>query len=252
MSIGPQRTVIDHIPMLWYEPIQAQSKDLIIWLPGFSGTKEDVASQLTTFAEAGFYALSFDPYQHGERSVETREELIERILSNIRRHFWPILALTAEEFPKVIDQAVEMLDITGKVMVGGISMGGDIAVAASGVDSRISAVTACVATPDWLRLGSHEPSGQADTYAQQCYDRRNPLTHLDNYRHRPAISFQCGELDTQVPPSGAERFVTELSNGIYQKSSERLEVCKHHLIAHSFTAEMLENAIKWFQHHSRL
>lgn len=247
IPVGFQRAVIDHIPMLWYEPVESAHRNLIIWLPGFSGTKEGVASQLAVFAEAGFLALSFDPYQHGGRLVETQEALVSRIIGNIRRHFWPILTFTAEEFPRVIDYAVETLGITGSIMVGGISMGGDIAVAACGVDARIKAAAVCVATPDWLRPGSHEPPGLADIYAESCYERRNPLTHLGNYRHQPAISFQCGELDTQVPPDGAERFVELLRQELYQDNPHKLEIVKHSQIPHAFTEDMLQNALKWFQ-----
>lgn len=247
---GFTRAVVDHIPMLWCEPVNEINKDLVIWLPGFSGTKETVIPQLAALADAGFVALSFDPYQHGERLVETREELLTRIVGNIRCYFWPILALTSEEFPKVIDYAIANFGITGKIMAGGVSMGGDIAVAASGLDKRISAVAACIATPDWLRPGSNEPPGQPDLYAQQCYDRRNPLTHLSNYSHLPAISFQCGELDMQVPPDGAERFIKSQVQQFYQTNPERLEIVKHSQVSHAYVDDMLQNAIKWFKRYS--
>jgi hypothetical protein len=108
-------------------------------------------------AAAGFVALSFDPYQHGERSVDSHAALAARVVGSICRHFWPILAHTAEETTRVIDWAMSELGVAPQV---------DVSVAAAGVDERITAVAACIATPDWLRPGSCEPPGQPDSYAQ--------------------------------------------------------------------------------------
>ena len=167
---------------------------------------------------------------------------------NIRRYFWPILARTAEETPKVIDWAIKTLGVRPEVGMGGISMGGDIAVAAAGVDHRITVVSACVATPDWLRPGSFEPPGEADAAAQADNDRRNPITHLKLYEHRPAIAFQSGAVDKQVPPDGATRFVAALKP-LYAEAADRLVVDLEPDVPHRFTPRMLENSIQWFTKH---
>ncbi|HVF10638.1 MAG TPA: prolyl oligopeptidase family serine peptidase [Abditibacteriaceae bacterium] len=241
-----QHKIVGGIPLLWIEPQPGTGRTLAIWLPGFSGTKESVEPQLRDLAGAGFVALSYDPWQHGERRIETQEALSQRILGNIRRHFWPILAHTAEESSQVIDWAVTSLGVAPDVRMGGISMGGDIAVAAAGADRRIRAVAACVATPDWLRPGSFEAPGEPDADSLACYERRNPLTHLELYAHCPALSFQCGAMDAQVPPDGAQRFVAALQPA-YRDCPERLEVCLHEGVAHAFTEAMWHNCLSWFQ-----
>ena len=185
------------IPVAWIEPERAERRTLVIWLPGFSGTKEKMEPYLADLAAAGFVALGYDSYQHGERMIETLDELRARIKGNIRRHFWPILARTAEDVTQVIDWAVDQLGVGERVGMGGISAGGDASVAAA----------AGIATPDWLRPGSFEPPGEPDKAARDDYRRRNPLTNLDAYRHTPAISFQNGAIDRQVPPDGSVRFV---------------------------------------------
>lgn len=242
------KATISNIPLIWTEPQQAEKK-LVIWLPGFSGTKEAMEPYLADLAEAGFLALSFDPFQHGERRIESLNELRTRIRGNIRRYFWPILAQTAEETPVIIDWAIEHLGVQQTVGMGGISMGGDISVAATAVDSRIGVVAAGIATPDWLRPGSFEPPGQPDETAQACYDRRNPLTHLNDYRHCPAISFQCGAEDQQVPPDGALRFIEALKQEIFADCPERLEAVLHKDVAHAFQDKSWHNCVRWFQKH---
>ena len=246
MTILKQAMVAD-IPVLWAEPVTQSVRKLVIWLPGFSGSKEGVQNYLLDLAAAGFVGLSFDPCQHGERRSESVEELRARVRGNIRCYFWPILAQTAEETPRVIDWALAHLGVEASVGMGGISMGGDIAVAATAVDPRIGVVAAAIATADWLRPGSFELPGEPDAVAQACYDRCNPLTHLAAYRHCPAISFQCGAQDQQVPPDGALRFIEALNQEIYVAHPGRLEAVLHTGVAHAFPAQSWDNCVRWFQ-----
>lgn len=241
-----QRTLVHHIPVVWLEPeVAGSSRHLVIWLPGFGGTKEAVEPQLRDLAAAGFIALSFDPWQHGERLAATQDELVQRILGNIRSHFWPILAQTALETARVIDWAIEELDVDGKVGIGGISMGGDIAVAAAGVDNRIVAVAPCIATADWMRPGSFEPPGSPDTYARRLYELLNPLTNTQNYAHAPAINFQSGADDRQVPPDGGQRFVEALKI-LHPCHTDKFDVTLHPNTSHHFSDGMWRNCLAWF------
>ena len=249
------------ISVAWIEPERAErrtlrtqrtqrtQRTLVIWLPGFSGSKEKMEPYLADLAAAGFVALAYDPYQHGERMVETLDELRARIKGNIRRHFWPILARTAEDVTRVIDWAVERLGVGERVGMGGISAGGDASVAAAALDHRIEAVAAGIATPDWLRPGSFEPPGQPDEAARQDYRRRNPLTNLDAYRHTPAISFQNGALDRQVPPDGSVRFMEALRREIYAGCPERIEAVLHSGVAHAFEDAQWQGSLAWFRRH---
>jgi uncharacterized protein len=244
------RTRVGEIPLLVIAPKVTKKRHLVIWLTGFSGSKDSVEPQLRDLAKRGYVALSFDPYQHGERRIEPQPELVSRVRGNIRRYFWPILARSAEEVPPIVDWAIRERGVRKEVGMGGVSMGGDISVAAAGVERRIKAVSACVATPDWMRPGSFEPPGEPDSAAQADYDRRNPLTHLKAYRHRPAIAFQSGAEDRQVPPDGGERFVAALKP-IYGKHADRLQVNLQPGTPHRFTPEMWENSVRWFEMHLR-
>jgi dienelactone hydrolase len=212
-------TWIDHIPVLWVTPPSQQpTTKLVIWLNGLSGTKEQMLPYLQDLAAIGFVALSFDAWQHGERGTEIESELATRVFSNFRRAMWPILGQTTLDTLRVIDWAITTLRLPPSIYMGGISMGGDIAVAAAGIDHRIQRVAAIVATPDWLRPGMQnlfQPGtllspGVPDAYAQYFYDQFNPLTHLNAYAHAPAITFECAANDTHVPPDGAKRFQAAL------------------------------------------
>ncbi|MFC1997773.1 alpha/beta hydrolase [Chloroflexota bacterium] len=223
---------VDQIPVLWFEPLtERPERQLIILLPGLSSTKESMTPYLEELAAEGFVALSFDPWQHGERGTETQAELGARVFGNFRRHMWPILGQSTLDSLRVIDWAVEEFQVKPPIFMGGISMGGDIAVAAAGIDHRIQRILAVVATPDWLRPGMQDifnpgtllPQGEPDAYAQFFFDLLNPMNHLANFVNGPKINFVCGEQDTHVPPDGAIQFQAALRE-VYPDSDNLIEV----------------------------
>lgn len=239
---------VDHIPLIWERPVSGASGDLVVWLPGLTGSKNGLREHLRLFADAGFTAVSYDPYEHGERMRESEEAFRHKLRVNKRRYFWPMIALTAEEYPRVIDWAFDSFGLDGAVLAGGISMGGDIAVTAAGLDRRIRAVAACISTPDWLRPGSDEVPSEPDTYAWNCYRRCNPLTNLGLYAHAPAIRFLNGAEDGHVPPDGARRFRDALKD-TYAAYPERFVVTEYDGVGHTFTETMLQDALAWFVQH---
>lgn len=243
------KTWIDQIPALWIEPgVGSAPRKLVIWLTGFTGCKEEMEPYLRELAQRGFHALSFDPWQHGERSKEDKESLQKRVFGNYRRHMWPIFGYTALEILRIIDWAVREWGVEKEIRVGGISMGGVAAVAAAGIDSRIVCAAVSGSSPDWLRNGADLPPGEADAYSQFFYDRLNPLTHLDHYRHLPAIDFECGAEDHHVPPDGALQFQNALQN-TYRTCPDRLRVILHPGAGHTTTDAMWKNCLEWICAH---
>ena len=236
-----QQTSSDNIPLIYLQPENNDRGKLVIWLTGFSGSKESCRAHLKALATLGYTALSFDPWQHGERMLANVDELRARVRGNIRRYFWPILAETAREVPRIIDWGLAQFSVDEQVGIGGISMGGDISVAAAGIDRRIALAMPWIATPDWLRPGTTEPVGEADADAQACYDEFNPLTHLDRYTHCPHISFQNGAEDEQVPPDGSLRFRDALRQSHYRDCPERIDAILHPNITHQTCDAMWQN-----------
>jgi len=243
------KTRIDHVPAIWIEPDPRSSRGkLAVWLPWFTGAKESTEPQLRQLAAKGFTALSYDPWQHGERARESSEELETRVFGNFRRYMWPIFGQTALDALRVIDWAMANFAVGREVYAGGISMGGDIAVAIAGIDPPIVCVAAINSTPDWLRAGTEIAPGEPDAYAQFFYDRFNPLTHLEAYQRHTAISFECGAEDRHVPPEGVLRFQEELRE-TYCETPDRLRVTLHPGVKHASTELMRTNSLDWLASH---
>ena len=249
---------VEHIPVRWVEPAQLrEGTNVVILTSGFTGTAESMSPYLQELAGEGFLAVSFDHWQHGRRGTETPQELGERVFSNFRRRMWPILGHGVLDTSRVIDWIQEKFTPSPNVHVGGFSMGGDIAVAAAGNDTRIKAVAAIVATADWLRPGMRDPwepgqplieQGEPDSYAQFFYKAFNPLTHLQKYHHGPAISFECAAEDKHVPPDGALRFREALEDQNAEAAS-RIRVNLHEGLKHGdlFREPVFwKNSLEWF------
>ena len=249
-----QTKTVNGIPLLWYEPASVEQHRLVIWLHGFTESSQDVSQQLHDLAAAGYVALTFDPVDHGVRSryPQAGEPLgtadgsfIAETDGKLYRHFWSIEAETAESIPTVIDWAIDELGVAPQVGMGGKSMGGDIAVAAAGLDRRITAVVACIATPDWLKPGSMYELSAPNAAIQAQYKQYNPLTNLNRYQHCPAILFQCGAADPMVPADGAWRFAQALAE-TYSDCPEKLEVVVEAGVGHEMTEAMWQNVLRWF------
>jgi dienelactone hydrolase len=138
---------------------------------------------------------------------------------------------------RVLDWVDERFDVPGPRLAGGLSMGGDVAVALAGIDTRISRVAALLATPDWTRPGMRSldehpvEQGRADRYAQWFFDAFDPMTHLRAYERDLAISFQCGGADEHVPADGAERFRDALAQR-NPRATDRVHVGLYEGLSH--------------------
>ncbi|MCD9024107.1 dienelactone hydrolase family protein [Cohnella silvisoli] len=241
--------IVDFIPVIWREPLEPRTgrSNLAIWLNGFTGAKEDVAPFLEQLAAAGYVAVSFDLYQHGERLMEPQEVMVRRVGGNRRKYFWEVLGRTAEDFPRVIDWAFARFGNFGGVAVGGVSMGGDIALTAALVDRRIQGVCCMIATPEWMRTGAEEAQGEPDSYTAGLYERLNPATHLERYAERkPFIHFENAEKDPCVPPAAARRFMEEL-RVLYGEDAGKLTLREEPDLYHTATPGMWKNCHTWFQ-----
>jgi len=247
---------VDGIPVIWSEPEKRRSSgnQLVIWLNGFSYPKEEIERRLIDLSNLGFVAISFDPWQHGARGTETRAALIARVFGHFRRYMWPIIGQSALDASRVVDWAMRKFEPNGGVSIGGISMGGDVAIAAAGFDRRIDCVATIIATPDWLRPGMRDldgaliEQGEADRYAQFFYDTLNPMTHLAAYAACPAMAFECGGADQHVPAEATLRFQKALAP-TYAANPSRLRVNVEDGVGHEATWAAWKRSVAWLTAH---
>lgn len=235
------RESVDGIPVVHIVPSAANDRRrLALFLPFLGGTKESVLPQLTALAERGFTAIGFDPWRMGERGDEDGRVVADQVFAHFRRYMWPILGQSTLDAVHVLDWATERFDVSADdIAAGGVSMGGDIAVALAGVDHRVTRVGAVVATPDWTRPGMTrvgEPDavidqGAATPYGTWLHDHLDPTGHPDRYAHGPAIAFELGAADTHVPPASAFAFRDAL-HAIAPEAAGRVRITAHDGLDH--------------------
>jgi dienelactone hydrolase len=203
------------VPALVLHPEPGRSNErLALWMHFLGADKERMQPALEQLAAEGFTAVSLDAWQHGERSVEPVPELMGRVFGNFRANMWPILGRTVLDAVAVVDHALATFDVDGDVVAGGVSMGGDIAVALAGTDTRVSRVAAMIATPDWARPGMaalDDPDhvidqGDPTRLGQWLYEALDPMTHPQRYVGRPEIAFDLGGDDRHIPRANAVAF----------------------------------------------
>jgi uncharacterized protein len=227
MNPVERRLEVSGIPALVVEPENPPSR-LVLWLTHLGGSKERALPQLQSLAGLGCRALSFDPPGHGDRATSSDPRAYaEAVLEQFRRRMWPILGQATLEALRVID-ATRDPAITS-IVAGGISMGGDIAIALAGIDSRIGRVAAVGSTPDWTRPGMtrlKDPAtlleqGSADTYGQWLRDQLDPTIHHERYQRDVAMRLHCGADDHHVPQANTRAFADALS------ADERIQIVEH-------------------------
>jgi pimeloyl-ACP methyl ester carboxylesterase len=215
---GTRREDVEGIPVILAEPEEVRG-GLVLWISHLGGSAEKETPMLERLAAAGHPALSFDPPGHGSRAEGDPREFAQDVLGSFRRRMWPLLGRTTLEALRVLDWACERVDASAGGAAGGVSMGGDVAVALAGIEPRIRRVAAIGSTPDWSRPGMHGlgadapliDQGEADRYAQWFADALDPIRHLERYLPGTPIAFELGEADHHIPSANAEEFVSALA-----------------------------------------
>lgn len=210
--------VVDGIPVLLVRPDGELGGDVVLWMSHLGGSAEQTIPMLERFAAAGHLAVSFDAVGHGSRGAGDPWAFATDVLAAFRRRMWPILGQTTLEAMRVLTWAQEQAGRPGDVLAGGVSMGGDVAVALAGVDDRVRRVAAVGSTPNWSRPDMRElgdpaaliAQGEADRYSQWFADHLDPSRHFERYRGGAAITFELGEADHHVPSENARAFASEL------------------------------------------
>lgn len=243
---------VDGIPVRWREPA-GRPGGVALWLSHLGGSAQRCEPMLQRLATAGFAAVSFDPPGHGQRGTGDPWEFAGRVLAAFRRRMWPLLGRTTLECLRVLDWAQDRWNPPGTVVAGGVSMGGDVAVALAGIDDRVKRVSALAATPDWTRPHMHtleDPKrlaeqGKADAYVRWFYNALDPMTHLDRYARRIAITFQSGARDRHVPAADALAFRHALT-ARFPDADSMINVTIHPDAGHlDIDDRFYDNAIAW-------
>lgn len=166
----------------------------MVWMTHLGGSAEQTLPMLERFAAAGHPAVSFAPVLHGARGSGDPWAFATEVLAAFRRRMWPILGQTTLEAMRVLTWAQEQSGRPGTGLAGGVSMGGDVAVALAGIDPRVRRV----ATVAQHRIG------RGPTCASSATPRRSS-TRANPTRSRSGTRTTSTRAVTSIATSAAQR-----------------------------------------------
>lgn len=246
-------TTVGDVPVLVIGARSAERRGLVILLPPLGGTKDQFEPELRRLAAAGLIGVAIDPRRHGERADRPAGALFDEVMAHFRQVMWPLLGGTVLDAMAVIDWVAARFEVPGPVLAGGVSMGGDAALALAGIDPRVSRVAAIAATADWTRPGMTRigrpqetiDQGAATPSGQWLRDQLEPMSHPDRYRRHLEIRCDVGGTDSHVPPEAMGRFARLLADGSPRPS---IQVIEHPGLDHAeicSSPQILDESLDW-------
>jgi dienelactone hydrolase len=237
------------IPVLALYKNDGKKKPLILTVHGYTGNKSGEIDYCLVLAEEGFLPVSIDARLHGERAVPDFEE---RIATNFPKEMLGVMIGTAEDISLVIDYFVQRADVlSDKIGMMGVSMGASVAYLATTLDDRIKASVPIIGTPGWdLSLAPKDPDQfggwpEPDDELIALVTNYDPRSRAEQFFPK-ALLMLNGVQDETVLIDGPRQLYEKLQP-LYQGQPERLSFIAYEGVGHEFTAEMRDEAVKWFK-----
>jgi uncharacterized protein len=246
---------IGHIPVLHIVK-QKQFSDkmpLIIFLHGFTSTKERNMHYAYLFAEKGFRVVMPEAKYHGERG----EGMPERELGF---HFWEIVITSIEELATIKDELVgEGLVDPSRIGIAGTSMGGITTLGALAKYEWIKSGVSLMGNPSFeqfalwqlnemekrkIQLGLSNDEISALLNQLKKYDLSQQPEKLNK---RPLL-FWHGKQDTVVPYQAAYHFY-EQNRKSYEGTEDMFAFITDENAGHIVSNAGVMAAAEWFGRH---
>lgn len=223
----------------------------VVYYHGFRGEKDSSLTLAYKLANEGFRVVLPDSKLHGKR----QEHISERELD---LSFWDIVIANIEELNDIKNYLEEkQLLLSGRIGVGGTSMGGITTFAAFKTYSWIKVGTVLMGTPKISEFANilidnfnaiHEEKiteGEREEVLHKLrkYDLDREPMKLQN---RPLFIWH-GEEDKVVPHEQSENFYGKVKN-LYEKE-DYIKMVKEKGRGHHISRLSIQEAVNWFKKH---
>jgi dienelactone hydrolase len=166
----------------------------LFWMHGRTATKELDPGRYLRLARSGIGSCAIDLPGHGERRTDEGQRP-ERILDNIEQ--------AIEELDAVIIELADHGFDLSRMAIGGMSMGGMVAIARLCRPHQFRAAIFEATSGNWT--AQH----QRQFFDHEATARLDPLTHLDSWREIPVLAVHS-RLDEWVRHEGQAAFLAAL------------------------------------------
>ncbi|MBT2659899.1 esterase [Bacillus sp. ISL-45] len=250
-----EKKTIQHIPVLHIVK-QKQFKErmpLIVFLHGFTSTKERNMHYAYAFAEKGFRVIMPEAKYHGTRSEGMSQ-------TELGFRFWDIVITSIEELSTIKQELVEdgLVD-AARIGVAGTSMGGITTLGAMAKYEWIKAGVSLMGNPSfeqfaiWQLNEMEKRNVQVGLSQEEISGLLNQLKQYDlslqpeKLNHRPLL-FWHGKLDPVVPYQAAYHFY-EQNRKSYKEAEGKFEFITDENAGHNVSNAGVEATANWFEKH---
>lgn len=177
----------------------------VLFFHGLRSSSDVLDADARVIADAGVTVILVDAPHHGAR----RDAVLEKMPDTGTRAGYAtllrILREARDEVPALVDHARALG--FGKVAIGGVSLGGYIALSAAVSEPHLAAVASLLGSPDWT---PHEGEAAAsrDAYADALAE--SPHLRAEALAPRPLLQLVASR-DRNVPPGPSRALAARLA-----------------------------------------
>lgn len=268
MKIIIENNYVANIPIINIYPENKKSMPVVIFLHGYGASKEQAVDFGYRLAKSGFFFISFDCREHGERKEKTSQyqnskfEYIYPPATGLDTyvHMHEIIVSTSKDLNIIIDnlQNNPRIDLS-RIGLTGFSMGGfatfynaancnqiKVAVPIAGKpafkkawDDIILATATYDQWSDQIK-SKEEETNRINKFMQEI----DPSREIINFAPRPLLIINADQ-DTDQPYLYSLELYKELLP-YYQREAEKLKLSLP-FEGHYLTTEIKEEACNWFK-----
>jgi alpha-beta hydrolase superfamily lysophospholipase len=193
----PSVSFAGDVPIRTYAAHGGAGRAAVLFFHGLRSSAVALDPEARAIAAAGIAALVPDAPHHGARRDRALEAMPD---TATREGYGTLLAILREardEVPSLVDHALGLG--YERVAIGGVSMGGYIALAGAVVEPRLAAVVSLLGSPDWT---PHEGEAAKSVHHFAGALAESPHLRAEALAPRPLLLLN-GKRDANVPPEPA-------------------------------------------------
>jgi pimeloyl-ACP methyl ester carboxylesterase len=231
-----------------------QKMPTIIYLHGFTGSKENHLNIRLGLADQGFLVVSFDARDHGDR--RPLPELWNSCRDNFMETFLEVLFGTVDDTLSLYHHLSSRSEVDpDRIALMGGSMGAMICLMSIPRLPTLRAAVSMAGTMDFMRwqkeTAGHElyrfHRGEISEKTRMRLDEYEAKNHLGSFFPLPLLMVH-GAQDELVPPRGQEDLYKQLKP-FYKTRPDLLSYRLFPQLAHETSPELLATVHHWFTLH---
>lgn len=243
------------IPLLHIveDDLKGKQVPVVIFIHGFMSAKEHNLHYAFNMAKKGIRVLLPDAHLHG-----ARDENLDEVQMSLR--FWEVVLTSIEEVGFIRQELMQRgLHTTGKIGLGGTSMGGITTLGCLTVYDWIDAASVMMGAPGFVQLAKAQMSEferRGFTLPVTDEEKKKLFTTLSTFdltKHPSALNnrpvfFWHGQKDSVVPYEPTRNFIEAVKKD-YAAVPDRIEFISDGTAGHAVSRSGMLKAADWLAVH---